>query len=67
VAQGTDTLVVTGGDADSMVRVAASGDVLELTRGAACVVPHGVAYSVAATGPATVFRASVPAGDNSAA
>jgi mannose-6-phosphate isomerase class I len=60
VARGADTLVVTGGDPDITVRVTASDGRLELPRGAVAVVPHGIHYTVAATGPATVFRATVP-------
>ena len=61
VAHGTDTLVVTGAGPEATVRVAAPDGVVELARGGACVVPHGVAYTLGADAPATLFRASVPA------
>jgi mannose-6-phosphate isomerase class I len=44
-----------------VITVEADAQTLELKKGDACLVPHGVAYTMRADQPATFYRATVPA------
>ena len=61
VAEGPDTLLAMGPPA-SAAMVRWDGGKLRLRPGQACLVPHGVAYTVEAEAPMTVFRAHAPSG-----
>jgi len=53
---GADTLVVVDGQAD----IEAGGETASLKRGAAVLIPNGLAYALRAAGPTTLFKVSLP-------
>jgi mannose-6-phosphate isomerase class I len=55
-AWGADTLLVLDGRAE----LRTGTDTMPMARGAAVLIPNGLAYQVHAGAPATIFRASVP-------
>lgn len=62
-AWGPETLLALPELPDTRVTVACEGGYVELRRGQACLVPHGVRYELSADAPCLLFRARVPGGE----
>ena len=60
IANGPETVLALPRRADVCVRISWREGEMELRRGHACLVPHGVAYELESTGRADVYRAVVP-------
>jgi len=59
-AHGPEVLFAVAPDQDAKIVLSSDGSELALRRGGVCFVPDGVAYALRATGPATVYLATVP-------
>jgi mannose-6-phosphate isomerase class I len=55
-----DTLILVDVSDETQVTIASSGQVLELARGNIVLAPARVEYHLESTGPATVYKATVP-------
>jgi mannose-6-phosphate isomerase class I len=58
--RGVEILLLIDSEDDLPVHVAADSRTVELVKGRACLIPHGVAYSLRASRPATLYKARVP-------
>jgi len=63
IAHGPETLLALPDAASTEVTVACGDRQVTLGPGGACLLPHGARYTVASSGPATVFRARFPGGE----
>ena len=55
-----EILILIGLEKNARVQVASDGESLDLHRGGAFLVPHGVAYTISATDAVTLYKATVP-------
>lgn len=63
VAHGPETLLSLPEPDAPPLTLRWEGGQLELARGQACLVPHGLSYRVEAAGPGRLFRARLPGGE----